>query len=187
MIHPIILCGGSGTRLWPLSRKSYPKQFVELIGADSLFQASARRLSGPGYAPPLVLTNADFRFVVTEQLTAAGIDPGPVLIEPSSRDTAPAILAAALYLEQTHPDALMLIAPSDHVIPDAPAFRAAVDQAATAARAGRMVTFGIHPDRPETGYGYLELTSAAQGTLPIALKRFVEKPDAAHARQMLDA
>ena len=125
-IIPVLLCGGSGTRLWPLSRKSYPKQFVPLVGEETLFQASAARLSGAGYGAPMVLTNSDFRFIVTEQLSGAGIDPGAILIEPSGRNTAPAVLAAALYLAQQEPEALMLVAPSDHVVPDADAFRAAV-------------------------------------------------------------
>ncbi|MBK5928012.1 mannose-1-phosphate guanylyltransferase/mannose-6-phosphate isomerase [Rhodobaculum claviforme] len=186
-ITPVLLCGGSGTRLWPLSRKSYPKQFVPLVGQETLFQASARRLSGPGYAPPLVLTGADFRFIVTEQLTAAGIDPGAVLIEPMGRNTAPAVLAAALWLEHNDPDTLMLVAPSDHVVPDAEAFRAAVAEATAPARAGQIVTFGIRPDRPETGYGWLELPEAlaADATAAGPLVRFVEKPDAEHAAQML--
>ena len=126
MITPVILCGGSGTRLWPLSRKSYPKQFVPLTGKVSLFQSSALRLSGADFGPPLILTASDFRFIVTEQLAGIGIDPGAVLIEPQGRNTAPAILAAALWQARSDPDALMLVAPSDHVVPDAPAFRAAV-------------------------------------------------------------
>ena len=189
-IHPVILCGGTGTRLWPLSRKSYPKQFVRLLGDKSLFQASAQRLSGNGFAPPMVLTNSDFRFVVTEQLADVGIDPGPVLIEPSGQDTAPAILAAALWLEQTDPDALMLIAPSDHVIPDTADFKAAVRLAAETAVSGRLITFGIQPDRPETGYGYLETnTPITKDTANQAhpLVRFVEKPDADTAKTMLEA
>lgn len=189
MITPVLLCGGSGTRLWPLSRKSYPKQFVPLLGAETLFQASARRLSGDGFGAPLVLTNADFRFIVTEQLAEAGIDPGAILIEPTGRNTAPAVLAAALWLEQSDPDGLMLVAPSDHVVPDAPAFRAAVEAGAEAARAGRLVTFGIRPDRAETGYGYLELAEDPGDftARPLALSRFVEKPDAARAEEMLKA
>ncbi len=189
MITPVLLCGGAGTRLWPLSRKSYPKQFVPLVGDETLFQASARRLSGPDYAAPLVLTNADFRFIVTEQLAAAGIDPGAILIEPEGRNTAPAILAAALWLERTDPDALMLVAPSDHVVPEPEAFRAAVAAGVPAARDGRLVTFGITPTHAETGYGYLEL-AADPGDFsarPLALERFVEKPDAERARAMLEA
>ncbi|WP_291730942.1 mannose-1-phosphate guanylyltransferase/mannose-6-phosphate isomerase [Leisingera sp. F5] len=187
MITPILLCGGSGTRLWPLSRKSYPKQFVPLTGEETLFQASARRLSGEGFAPPVVLTNSDFRFIVTEQLAVAGIDPGAILIEPAGRNTAPAVLAAALWLEKQDPDALMLVAPSDHVVPDAAAFRAAVTAGEAAARAGQLVTFGIKPDRAETGYGYLELAEDPGDFTPrpIGLKRFVEKPDAQAAAQML--
>ena len=155
MMTPVLLCGGSGTRLWPLSRKSYPKQFVPLVGEETLFQASARRLSGPEFAAPLVLTNSDFRFIVTEQLQGAGIDPGAILIEPEGRNTAPAILAAALYLRAQGSDDPMLVAPSDHVVPDAAALRAAVAAGLPAAEEGRIVTFGITPNRPETGYGYL--------------------------------
>lgn len=183
-VIPVLLSGGSGTRLWPVSRKSFPKQFAPLIGDQSLFQASAHRLSGPRYAPPLVLTNADFRFIVTEQLADAGIVPADILIEPSGRNTAPAILAAALHLAKDDPDALLLVAPSDHVVPDAEAFGRAVDQGIPEALAGRIVTFGIEPTRPETGYGYLELADDARDA-PAPLLRFVEKPDAAAAAAML--
>ncbi len=186
MIVPVLLCGGSGTRLWPLSRKSYPKQFTPLLGSESLFQASARRLSGAGYGAPLVITGADFRFIAHEQLAEAGIEESALLIEPEGRNTAPAVLAAALWLQAREPEALMLVAPSDHVIPDADAFRAAVETGAETARAGSLVTFGIAPDRAETGYGYLELAEAPQGG-PVPLKRFVEKPDAARAEKMLAA
>lgn len=187
LIHPVLLCGGSGTRLWPLSRKSYPKQFSALTGGDSLFQASARRLSGRGFAAPMVLTGTDFRFVVLEQLAAVEIAPAAVLIEPEARNTAPAILAAAMALEARHRGALMLVAPSDHVLPDPVRFRATVQAAAPAALAGQLVTFGIRPDRAETGYGWLEMTtpSADFAPVPQPLKRFVEKPDAATAQAML--
>ncbi|KEO61302.1 mannose-1-phosphate guanylyltransferase/mannose-6-phosphate isomerase [Thioclava indica] len=189
MITPVILCGGSGTRLWPLSRKSYPKQFVPLVGENTLFQASALRLCDEGFAPPLVLTNSDFRFIVAEQLTEIGIDPGAILIEPEGRNTAPAVLAAALWLEKSDPDGLMLVAPSDHVVPDIEAFRAATLAGAEAARAGQLVTFGIKPTHPETGYGYLELAEDPQdfSAQPLALRRFVEKPDAARAEEMVQA
>ncbi len=187
MITPVLLCGGSGTRLWPLSRKSYPKQFAELLGDESLFQASARRLSGADFAAPLVVTNAEFRFIVTQQMAAAGIDPGAVLIEPEGRNTAPAVLAAALWLEQTDPDALMLVAPSDHVIPDAGAFRRALQTGTEAACAGRLVTFGITPTHAETGYGWLELETAPGGGAEVLdLIRFVEKPDTENAENMLE-
>ena len=186
-IHPILLCGGSGTRLWPLSRKSFPKQFSALMGTETLFQASVRRLTGQGYAPPVVVTNSDFRFLVTEQLTAAGVDPGAVLIEPVGRNTAPAVLAAALFLAKSDPEALMLVAPSDHVMPDVAAFRAAIASGVPAALAGQIVTFGIQPVRPETGYGYLELAPGQAGDGPQPLVRFVEKPNAARATEMLTA
>jgi len=187
VITPVLLCGGSGTRLWPLSRRSYPKQFAALLSDESLFQTSAKRLSGPDYATPLVVTNAEFRFIVTEQLAAIGVDPAAVLIEPEGRNTAPAVLAAALWLEKTDPDALMLVAPSDHVIPDAEAFRAALDAGTPAAQAGRLVTFGITPTHAETGYGWLELETAPNGGAEVLdLIRFVEKPDAENAKIMLD-
>lgn len=188
-ITPILLCGGSGTRLWPLSRKSYPKQFVPLVGQQTLFQASTNRLSGSAYNAPLILTNSDFRFIVTEQLAEIDIDPGAILIEPEGRNTAPAILAAAFWLAKTDPDGLMLVAPSDHVVPDPEAFRALVAAGAQAAKSGQLVTFGISPTHPETGYGYLELADAPGNgePTPMPLKRFVEKPDAATAEQMLAA
>lgn len=184
-IHPVLLCGGSGTRLWPLSRKSFPKQFTRLIGDESLFQASAQRLTGQGFAAPLVITGSDYRFIVTEQLQAVGVDPGPVLIEPEGRNTAPAVLAAALHLAKSDPDALMLVAPSDHVVPDAAAFRAAVQAGVPAAQSGRIVTFGIRPTRAETGYGWLELTAPAADGVPVDLARFVEKPKREAAEVML--
>ena len=187
-VTPVLLCGGSGTRLWPLSRKSYPKQFVPLVGEETLFQASARRLSGAGFTSPMVLTNSDFRFIVTEQLHGAGIDPGPILIEPEGKNTAPAVLAAALHLVAQDPQAVMLVAPSDHVIPDADAFRAAVAQGLGAVSQGQLVTFGITPTHAETGYGYLELAAQPSGDgAPVGLTRFVEKPDEATAQGMVDA
>ena len=186
-IHPILLAGGSGTRLWPLSRKSYPKQFAQLLAEESLFQASAYRLSGPDYAAPVVVTGNDFRFIVTEQLAACKIAPRAILIEPDGRNTGPAILAAALVMAEDDPQALMLVAPSDHVIPDPSAFRAAVLAASPRAQTGALVTFGITPTRAETGYGYLELSPDADPTAdaPQNLAQFVEKPDAARAAEML--
>jgi len=187
-IHPLLLCGGSGTRLWPLSRKSFPKQFVRLTGEESLFQTTARRLSGEGFEPPIVVTGSDFRFIVIEQLAAVEVTPAATLIEPEGRNTAPAILAAALTQEARAPGSLMLVAPSDHVIPDGSRFRAAVHAAAPAAQSGKIVTFGIRPDRAETGYGWLEISSppdAEFAPVPQDLKRFVEKPDAATADAML--
>ena len=139
MITPVLLCGGSGTRLWPISRKSYPKQFVPLTGEKSLFTASAERLSGPDYAPPVVVTGSDFRFIVTEQLMQAGVDPGAILIEPEGRDTAPAILAGALQAAHEDPEALVLAAPSDHAIPDDAGFRATIQAGLDAAKAGRIL------------------------------------------------
>jgi mannose-1-phosphate guanylyltransferase/mannose-6-phosphate isomerase len=188
LIHPVLLCGGSGTRLWPLSRKSHPKQFVKLLGEESLFQASARRLSGAGFAAPSVVTGSDFRFMVVEQLAAVEIAPQNILIEPSARNTAAAICAAAVALDAQNGDSLMLVAPSDHVIPDAEQFRSTVEAAAQTALDGQIVTFGIRPDRAETGYGWLELTAKTSGDFaPVAQppKSFVEKPDAETAEALL--
>lgn len=189
MITPVLLCGGAGTRLWPLSRKSYPKQFAPLIGDTTLFQASAQRLTGEGFAAPMVLTNSDFRFIVTEQLSEIGIDPGSILIEPEGKNTAPAVLAAALYLERTDPEGLLLIAPADHVVPKAAEFRAAVQAGIQAAKNGQLVTFGIKPTHAETGYGYLELTEDPGdfSAREMPLSCFVEKPDTARAEEMLKA
>jgi mannose-1-phosphate guanylyltransferase/mannose-6-phosphate isomerase len=176
MITPVILAGGSGTRLWPLSRKSYPKQFADLGQPDTLFQSTVKRLSGKGFRRPVLLTSEDYRFIVTEQMGGAGVLPEAVFIEPAPRDTAPAVLIAALFLQRSDPDGLMLIAPADHAIPDGDAFRAAVNAAKPAAEAGSIVTFGITPDRPETGYGYLELTGNDHPKdAPKPLKSFVEK------------
>jgi len=186
VIHPVILCGGAGTRLWPLSRKAYPKQFTRLIGEESLFQAAVTRLSGPDFALPTVVTGSDFRFIVTEQLAGVGIAPGPILIEPEARNTAPAILAAALVIAREDPEGVMLVAPSDHAIADPAAFRESARAGLPAVAAGQIVTFGITPTSPETGYGWLELGGKVEaGAAP--LSRFVEKPDLARAEAMLAA
>jgi mannose-1-phosphate guanylyltransferase/mannose-1-phosphate guanylyltransferase/mannose-6-phosphate isomerase len=183
MITPVLLCGGSGTRLWPLSRKSYPKQFADLLGEESLFQASARRFVGPGFAEPLVVTGDAFRFIVTEQLEELGIRPSGILIEPEGRNTAPAAVAAALTVAAQDPEALVLLVPSDHAVADPEAFRAAVETGSIAARDGRIVTFGIAPSRAETGYGWLEAGDAQHPGVHV-LSRFIEKPDAALAETL---
>ncbi|MBV7397351.1 mannose-1-phosphate guanylyltransferase/mannose-6-phosphate isomerase [Mameliella sediminis] len=182
MIFPVLLCGGSGTRLWPLSRKSYPKQFADVVGDESLFQASARRFTGKGFAAPLVVTGDPFRFIVTEQLDEIGLDPAGILIEPEGRNTAPAAAAAALFAMAQDPEAMILLVPSDHAISQPELFRDAVLAGAAAAEDGQIVTFGIAPTRAETGYGWLE-TGAASGPV-LKLERFVEKPDAKTAEKL---
>jgi len=179
-ITPVLLCGGSGTRLWPLSRKSYPKQFAQFLGEESLFQEAARRVTGDGFAAPLAVTGDGFRFIVAEQLDHCGIRAASILIEPEGRNTAPAAAAAALHLAQTDPQALMLLVPADHAIPDAHAFREAVRAGARAAEENQIVTFGIQPTRAETGYGWLE---AGRENFPgvNVLERFIEKPNAGKA------
>lgn len=185
MITPVLLCGGSGTRLWPLSRKSFPKQFGDLLGDDSLFQASASRFVGAGFAAPVIITGNEFRFIVTEQLDEIGVEPAGILIEPEGRNTAPAALAAALFVAARDPEGQMLIVPSDHEVADPDAFRAAVQAGSAAAEAGQIVTFGIAPTRPETGFGWLEMGEATGGGVH-HLNRFVEKPDADTARRYLE-
>ena len=189
MIVPVILCGGTGTRLWPLSRERFPKQFANMFDGLSLFQKTAERLSTPGFDQPLILASDHFRFIVTEQLADIGIAPKGVLIEPVARNTAPAILAAALWLARETPDAIMLVAPADHLIPDHQAFARTMKDATQAAQDGRIVTFGITPRHPDTGYGYLEIDrNACASTDPVCpLLRFVEKPSLEQARQMLES
>ena len=184
MITPVLMCGGAGTRLWPLSRQTFPKQFAPMFGTESLFMAAAKRFRAPGFARPLIVTGEDFRFIVTEQLAAARVDPGAVVIEPEGRNTAPAAAVAAVMVAKTAPEGLLLLAPADHLIADAAGFRAAVLTGAEAAEAGRIVTFGIAPTRAETGYGWLE-TGAGIAPGVVVLDRFVEKPDAARAAELL--
>ena len=185
-ITPVILCGGSGSRLWPLSRKSYPKQFVPLVGDKTLFQNSSERLTGKQFKNPVIVTNSDYRFIVTEQLQEIGIDPGAILIEPEGRNTAPAILAAALFEYRKNPDAILVVAPSDHVINNVDAFQLAIEEAYKVALDGQLVTFGIKPTHPETGYGYLELSKIST-TQAVPLKAFVEKPDLTNAEKMFQS
>ena len=182
-ITPVVLCGGSGTRLWPSSRKAFPKQFSRLIGDESLFQQTLGRFAGPDFGAPLIMTANDFRFLAREQAAAVGLMDVQVVLEPVARDTAPAVLIAALLRRET-PDALLLIAPSDHLITDVDAFLAAVATGAGAAAAGRLVTFGTKPNRPETGFGYLELAGPHKAGQAVDLARFVEKPDARRAARM---
>ena len=188
----MILCGGGGTRLWPLSRSQFPKQFVSFGGGPTLLQETALRLRGqaPGirFLPPVIVTGSDFRFIVTQQLSEVGVDPGAVLIEPEGRNTAPAVMAAARYLKDRHPDAALLIAPSDHALPDSGAFHAALAEAARTIEArDDIVTFGVAPSYPETGYGYLKLAQApGQDGAAQPLECFVEKPDAETARAMVE-
>ncbi|MEM1340744.1 MAG: mannose-1-phosphate guanylyltransferase/mannose-6-phosphate isomerase [Pseudomonadota bacterium] len=185
MIYPVILCGGSGTRLWPVSRKAYPKQFAPLLGKRSLYQMTLVRFAADAFEAPLVMTGDAFRFLATEQAAETGVSDARTIVEPIGRDTAPAILIAALALKED-PEALLLVAPSDHVIADTKGFHEAVMHGAEAARNGAFVTFGVTPTRPETGYGYLELDgpTPADGAA-VALKSFREKPDLPTAEAML--
>jgi mannose-1-phosphate guanylyltransferase/mannose-6-phosphate isomerase len=183
-VVPVILSGGSGTRLWPLSRPSTPKQFIPLVGEHSLLQDTLQRLRGLGAVrPPIVVCNDSHRFLVAEQLREIDVAPQTIVLEPVGRNTAPAVTIAALLAVagDAGADPLLLVLPADHVIRDAGEFVAAAEAGIEAAAAGLLVTFGVVPDKPETGYGYL-LRGPDQGRWA-ELERFVEKPDAATARQ----
>ncbi|MCC4597112.1 mannose-1-phosphate guanylyltransferase/mannose-6-phosphate isomerase [Xanthomonas campestris pv. phormiicola] len=181
-VLPIILSGGSGTRLWPLSRESYPKQFLPLVGEHSMLQATWLRAAPVAGHAPIVVANEEHRFVAAEQLQQIGVKPQSILLEPKGRNTAPAIAVAALEATRNGADPLLLVLPSDHVIRDEAAFQAAVQVAAAAAEQGKLVTFGIKPTAPETGYGYIK---AGAGNGVSAVERFVEKPDLATAQGYL--
>jgi len=194
-VTPVILCGGSGTRLWPLSRTGFPKQFLCLTGTDSLFQQAAQRLAGLGkntinMASPLIVTGEDHRFLAAEQLRETGIPLGAALLEPVGRNTAPALTLAALAAMQNGADPVLVVTPADQTVVDSAAFTDATQKAIEQASQGSIVVLGVAPNRPETGYGYIQVEAdaaltRAQGRV-CAVKRFVEKPDASTAKQYLD-
>lgn len=191
VIFPVILSGGSGSRLWPMSRAGYPKQFLSLHGDNGLtmLQATAKRVQADEFGKPLMVCNEEHRFILAEQLRQMSIQPQGILLEPVARNTAPAVAVAALRLSQKQPDALMLVMPSDHVILDETGFQTAVTIAASAAVDGALVTFGITPTHAETGYGYIQRGEPWQAGESGAYKvtRFVEKPDLATAEQYVES
>ena len=185
-IYPVILCGGSGNRLWPLSRTLYPKQFLPLAAERTMLQETALRFApGPRFAPPVLLCNDEHRFIVAEQLQAAGIAPARIVLEPVGRNTAPAACVAAMLLVREDADALMLLSPADHVVADDGALHAAIEAGAALARAGRLVTFGVPADAPHTGYGYIKAARPIDGGPGFEVARFVEKPDRTSAEGYL--
>ncbi|HRP36054.1 MAG TPA: mannose-1-phosphate guanylyltransferase/mannose-6-phosphate isomerase [Gammaproteobacteria bacterium] len=188
MIVPVILSGGSGTRLWPLSRQLYPKQLLPLVGKDTMLQATLKRLEGiAGLAAPIVVCNEEHRFLVAEQLRQIGAQPEAILLEPAGRNTAPAVALAAastLQAREQGDDPVLLVLPADHVIRNTEAFHVAVAAGAKLAAEGKLVTFGVVPDRPETGYGYIRAT-ARDGAA--AVQQFVEKPDVALAQEYVSS
>lgn len=187
-VMPIILCGGSGTRLWPLSRAGFPKQFLCLTGKESLFQDAAKRLMALScehvdVGAPLIVTNEEHRFLALEQLREIGVEPGAALLEPEGRNTAPALTLAALAAMENGEDPVLVVTPADQTVADAGAFNGAMHDAISQVAEGTIVILGVTPDRPETGYGYIQ---AAVGSTPtLVVERFVEKPDEATARQYL--
>lgn len=189
-IYPVLLAGGSGTRLWPLSRKSHPKQFSKIVGEETLFQQSALRLTSSdilNFMPPITLTNSDFRFLVGEQLQGVGIDPGVILIEPDMKNTGPAILAASLLAYKKDNNAILLVAPSDHIIPDKQAFHSTIKVGLNYIASGKLVTFGITPTYPKTGYGYLKLHKESLDDFGSSkVKHFIEKPKIELAENLIN-
>ncbi|MFT8417979.1 MAG: mannose-1-phosphate guanylyltransferase/mannose-6-phosphate isomerase [Acetobacter sp.] len=177
-VVPVILSGGAGSRLWPVSRKSFPKQFWSLLSTVTLLQDTALRGRASGLADPVVVCNGDHRFIIAEQLRDVGVQDARIILEPAGRNSAPAITAAALVVAEQDPDAVLWVMAADAAIEDVPKLHAALDHAVTAARAGYIVTFGMTPTRPETGYGYIEQGSAIEGIAGVyTVNRFVEKPD----------
>ncbi|MBI3675293.1 MAG: mannose-1-phosphate guanylyltransferase/mannose-6-phosphate isomerase [Proteobacteria bacterium] len=188
LIHPVIMSGGVGSRLWPLSRSQHPKQFLPLAGKYTLIQDAAERVSGAQFAQPSIVCNDEHRFLVAEQLRELGIQPSAIILEPAGRNTAPAIAAASLILGEGDSESLVLAMPADHVVADRAAFLAAVEVARPAALRGAIVTFGIAPTKPETGYGYVQRGDALEGAHGVSkVSRFVEKPDVATAERYLQA
>jgi mannose-1-phosphate guanylyltransferase/mannose-6-phosphate isomerase len=184
LITPVVLSGGSGTRLWPMSRTQFPKQLLPLVSADSLLVDTVRRAQAPGlFGAPILVCNHEHRFIVAEQLRQAGLEGRAIVLEPVGRNTAPAAAVAALIVARTAAEDLLLVAPSDHIVTDVAAFRRAVAAGVDAARGGALVTFGITPTRAETGYGYIRLARRDADCVPAAA--FVEKPDQATAEGYL--
>jgi mannose-1-phosphate guanylyltransferase/mannose-6-phosphate isomerase len=184
-IYPVILSGGSGTRLWPLSRTALPKQLLALHGERTMIQETVLRAKLDGAEAPLLICGENHRFIIAEQMQAIGIAPRGIVLEPEGRNTAPAAAVASLLTAEADPEGIVLLLPSDHVVSDCPAFARAVENAAAAAAQGAIVTFGIEPDSPETGYGYIQCGDAMENAFRV--KRFTEKPEEVKAAEYVAA
>lgn len=185
-IVPVLLCGGVGSRLWPVSRQGRPKQYLNLIGEDSMLQQTLTRLQGLDQAPPIIVCNDEHRFLVAEQTRQIGIESATIILEPEGRNTAPAIALAALVASATDPNSVLLVLPADHYIGRPEQLRAAINEALGVALNNKLVTFGLVPTRAETGYGYIKCGETLSGNVAV-LDQFVEKPNAATAKGYVDS
>ena len=188
IVRPVIMSGGAGTRLWPLSRQTFPKQLLPIVGQESMLQATARRVLGAAFSRPIIVAGEEHRFFVKRQLENAALDVDAIILEPFGRNTAAAATLAALYVMAQGTDEILLLMPSDHVVDDLGAFHEAVQRAIPAAERDDLVTFGVRPDSPNTQYGYIELGEADESLRGVhRVAQFVEKPDAALAQQYLES
>ncbi len=186
-ITPVLLAGGSGTRLWPMSRKTMPKQFQKILNKNTLFQETVKRVTTNKnifFNKPLTITNSDFRFIVIDQFEEINVSNGSIFLEPEPKNTAPAVLATSLYLYKKNKNSVILMSPTDHFIPDTKKFHKLIIEGMKSIEKGNLVVFGIKPDRPETGYGYIEINKSWQNKQNSNIKKFIEKPDILSAKKM---
>jgi len=187
MILPVIMAGGTGSRLWPLSRELYPKQFLSLVSERTMIQETVSRLKLDDLLPPLIICNEEHRFIAAEQLRQIDIEPSGIILEPEAKNTAPAIALAAVHALDLEDDPILLVLAADHIIGDIEKFNQAIQSAVPLAEQGKLVTFGIVPDKPETGYGYIKQGEQIANTSAFHISQFYEKPDETLAQQYVDS